>query len=135
MIVDYADPAAAWYADGFAFGLHPLRAGDLLPAADPAAPLQLEHVGGGAARSGLARFAKCGGQREPDSDPESGQVRASGPDAADARGDDRYAGKLWYLVRGPGRAYCGHGRIRTVLVDGPLHGQTLLEWKAKRWPA
>ena len=36
-IVDYADPAAPWYQDGFSFGLRPVRVGDVQLAGPPAA--------------------------------------------------------------------------------------------------
>ncbi|HEX4142170.1 MAG TPA: PSD1 and planctomycete cytochrome C domain-containing protein [Pirellulales bacterium] len=126
VIVDYADPAAPWYADGFAFGLHPVRSGDVLPAADPAAPLRLSTFV--AARRdpawlGLKNAADC----ENDFD-RLGQWDRSGqtlrtPEVM------LESGKLWYLVRGPGRAYAVVNSH--MLVHGPLHGQTLLEWKAK----
>ena len=38
-------------------------------------------------------------------------------------------GKLWYLVRGPGRAFATVDSH--VVVDGPLHGETLLQWSGK----
>ncbi len=126
VIVDYADPAARWYADGFAFGLHPARPGDLLPAADAAAPLRLVTVS--AARRdpawlGLQNapgaeldFDRVGKQERP------GQTLRT-PEVTLA------SGKLWYRVRGTGRAYAVVNSH--LLVSGPLHGQTLLEWQTK----
>jgi hypothetical protein len=126
VIIDYADPAAAWYADGFAFGLHPLRPGDVLPAADRAAPLRLS-------KSAAARRdpAWLGLQNGPDCENDFdrlGQWERAGQTVRTPE-VTLGSGKLWYRVRGAGRAYTV---VNThFLVHGPLHAQTLFEWQAK----
>jgi Protein of unknown function (DUF1553)/Protein of unknown function (DUF1549)/Planctomycete cytochrome C len=126
VIVDYSQGAPPWYADGFAFGLHPIRPGDVLPAADPAAPLRL-NVLGGARRDPAWIGLKNAAGVELDYErlghwDRAGQILRT-PEV------NLKSGKLWYLVRGPGRAYAPVNSH--LLVEGPLHAQTLLEWQGE----
>ena len=129
MIVDYSDPAARWIADGFALGLHPVRPGDLLPAADPTAPLRLSTVA--AARRDPAWL---GLQNAPESEVDHRRLGTWERAGQTLRTPEVTlgSGKLWYRVRGPGRAYAVVNSH--LLVDGPLHAQTLLEWPADGKP-
>jgi len=125
VIVDYANPAAPWYADGFAFGLHPVRAGDLISAADATAPLRLNTIA--AARRdpawlGLQNAPGCEKDYE-----RLGQWDRAGQTLRTPE-VTLGSGMVWYRVRGAGRAYAVVNSH--LLVSGPLHGQTLLEWPA-----
>ncbi len=102
---------------------------------DPAVPLRLITVA--AARRDPAWLGlTLAADSEIDSTPRMAQVPRSGQMLRTP--ETRLgAGRLWYLVRGPGRAYAA---VQSHLViDGPLHSQTLLEWKAEddawRWIA
>ena len=128
MIVDYADPAAPWYADGFAFGLHPRAAGRLAAGGRSGGAAAVEQVSAAARRDpawlGLKKRADS---RTIDSE-RLGQWERAGQTLRTPE-VTLGSGKLWYLVRGPGRAYAVVEFARWS--HGPLHGQTLLEWKAK----
>ncbi len=126
VIVDYSQANTPWYADGFAFGLHPVRPADLLPADDPAAPLRLCVVGGARRDPAWIGLKNAAGV-ELDYErlghwERAGQILRT-PEV------NLQSGKLWYLVRGPGRAYAPVNSH--LLVEGPLHAQTLLEWPGK----
>ncbi|HTU26207.1 MAG TPA: PSD1 and planctomycete cytochrome C domain-containing protein [Pirellulales bacterium] len=125
VIADYAAASTPWYANGFSFGLRPVRPGDILPAADANSPLRLA-TWGAAARDPAWFGLKTVAGNEVDYGTlgkwdRAGQTLRT-PETTLA------TGKLWYLVRGAGRAYAVVNSH--LMVDGPLHGQTLLEWKA-----
>jgi hypothetical protein len=125
VVVDYNDPKAEWIVDGYAFGLRPVRAGELSLRTDGQAPLVAE-----VAQYGMAR-------RDPRW---KGLTRAPGTQA-ESQTLSRFEAPgqmlrtptfeithdtVAYLVQGGGRAYACVDSHR--LVAGPLHGQTVTEW-------
>ncbi len=119
--------------DGFAFGLRPARPGDLAVSGEAGHPQLALTRTASARRDPAFRTLTLSPRTERDHGrlgvwDRSGQtLRTPGFTVG--------SGNLWYLVRGPGRAYAavnGH-----LLVAGPLHGKVFTEWnqgeKTWRW--
>ncbi len=142
-IVDYADPKAPWFQDGFGFGLRPIRAGELLisdtpdgkvdalaPALQLAPSLQLA-TASYAQRDLAWKNIKLASGTDRDYGTLGGWDRVGctlrTPEAIIA------SGKVWYLVKGSGRVYAVVNSH--LIVGGPLHGAVLREWKgdANKW--
>ncbi|HEY1783891.1 MAG TPA: DUF1549 domain-containing protein, partial [Pirellulales bacterium] len=136
-IVDYADPAAPWFQDGFGFGSGPIRSGELLlaakpdePADAPLTPLQLA-TGGYAQRDPAWSRLKLAPGTERDYGGLGNWDRAGctlrTPEVTLG------SGRVWFLVKGSGRVYAVVNSH--LIVGGPLHGAVLKEWKgdAKSW--
>lgn len=128
VIVDYSrDGAGQWYHDGFAFGQRPVRPGDVVlgdSVEQPVAEVVSYHA---ARRDAAWNGLKPAGGVEPEAGGLGGWNRAGRtirtPKVA------LQSGKLFYLVRGAGRAYAAVDSHLVVL--GPLHGRTLIEWELK----
>ena len=123
----------ARFQDGFAFGLRPVRPGDLVPGGDgPPAPAGL--VTTAAARRdpafrhldlapGVQRdYGRLGGWERAGQTLRTPEVTLG-------------SGRLWYLARGAGRVYAAVNSH--LMIAGPLHGALLTEWtdgqKGWRW--
>jgi hypothetical protein len=120
VVVDYARGRAGdWIADGFAFGLGPVRPGDLRLGTDPAWPVV--RVFDRAAAEKDPAWDRLSLAPDAETDPGAlGAVVRSGR-TLHTPSFDVTTGKVYYLVRGTGQAYaavCSHG-----LISGPLHGQ------------
>ena len=134
VIIDYAQATPEqWFADGFTFGLRPVRPGDFLLSADPQTPLANFVTRGAARRDPAWNSLKVGGGTEKDHGGLGGWDRA-GRTIRTPKVTLK-SGKLWYLVRGALRSYAvvdSH-----LVVAGPLHGRVLGTWKTKndnwRW--
>jgi cytochrome c553 len=126
VLVDYSTLRAEdWMQDGFTFGTGPARAGDVELSADPARPLRGVVTRGAARRDPvwLELSAPAGTQSEP---------AAFGAWSRPGRTlrtptFELQSGKLHYLVSGAGFVYAVVDSHR--LIQGPLHGRLLLEWK------
>ena len=118
LVVDYTQtPAKHWYQDGFSFGLRPARAGEF-------------RMGGSAAQP-LPGFITEGGAWWDDAW-KNLKVTASEKDNGGIGGWERgeqtlrtpeftlKTGRLWYLIKGGGRAYAPVDSH--LVVVGPLHG-------------
>ncbi|MCA1685485.1 MAG: DUF1553 domain-containing protein, partial [Planctomycetia bacterium] len=131
VVVDYGEvESLTRLQDGFAFGLRPVRPGDLRLSRDPLAGL----FDTAAARRDPA-FRSLTLDREAERDhgrlgtwDRSGQTLRT-PEFTIG------SGRLWYLARGAGRAYAAVNAH--LLIAGPLHGKLLTEWtdggKGWRW--
>ena len=134
LIVDFATVGRLEQAqNGFAFGLEPVRTGDL----------RVEE-NGGSLRIGL--FDRSAASCDPiwkHLKLDEGTQRDLGRLGTWDRSGQTLrtpefrinSGTLWYLARGAGRAYaCVNSHL---LINGPLHGELLNEWsegrKAWRW--
>jgi Protein of unknown function (DUF1553)/Protein of unknown function (DUF1549)/Planctomycete cytochrome C len=128
VIVDYATAGPGqWYADGFSFGLRPVRTGDVLLSKDPQNPIA-GIVDGGAARRDSAWYGlKLAEGTERDYGTMGGWDRPGR--TLRTRKVTLKSGRLWYRAKGAGRAYAvvdSH-----LVVAGPLHGRVLMEWDGK----
>jgi cytochrome c553 len=119
VVVDYATAGAdAWMPDGTTFGPRPTRRGDLKLLGDAAHPA-LSFVDQAAAEHDLAwpKLALAPGvQNEP------AVLGAAGIRAGRTIRTPTFTvttGKVFYLVRGTGRAYIGVAQH--AMIDGPLH--------------
>jgi Protein of unknown function (DUF1549)/Protein of unknown function (DUF1553)/Planctomycete cytochrome C len=126
VIVDFARvKPEEWIQDGSTFGLRPLRAGELIPGPDAAHPLFGVSTRGAAVRGPIWRgmhaatdsrdYGVLGNWDRAEQTLKTREFRLGAP-------------ALWYLVKGSGRAYAvvdSH-----LMVNGPLHGALLLEWRA-----
>jgi hypothetical protein len=147
LIVDYADPRAPWFEDGFGFGLGPIRTGDLLLGAKPdgAKPDGAKPNGGADAPAPPLQLATAGyAERDlawkglklaPGTERDYGGLGNWDRAGCTLRTPEATlgTGKVWYLVKGSGRVYAVVNSH--LIVGGPLHGAVLKEWKgdANNW--
>ena len=128
VVVDYAKPGAKdWVQDGWSFGPRPAQPGEIL-----FGPSEQQPLAGIVARPAAVRdpawsaLAPKGVER--DGGPLGGWERSGQtlrtPDVT------LTAGSLWYLVRGPVRAYANVASH--LIIQGPLHGSLLKEFKDDR---
>ena len=128
MVVDYAKPGPKdWVQDGWSFGPRPAQPGEILLGLSEQQPLA-GIVSRPAAVRDLAWSALATQGVERDGGPlgtweRSGQTLRT-PDVT------LTAGSLWYLVRGPVRAYANVASH--LVIQGPLHGALLREFKDDR---
>ncbi len=125
IVVDYTTGTATnWYQDGFSFGLRPTRAGELRFAGngDQAVPRFITQTG--AWWDDAWKNLKVVG-----SDKDGGKLGEweRGEQTLRTPEFTLKTGRLWYLVKGSGRAYSPVNSHLVVI--GPLHGATLREWK------
>ncbi len=131
IVADYTRAnATPWMQDGFSFGQRPLRAGDPIFGGSADQPLLGITVRGAAVRdaawNSLATknvtrdHGKLGTWERSEQTLRTPDVTLAGE-------------RLWYLVKGAGRAYAAVNSH--LIVAGPLHGALLKEWKAEgdRW--
>ncbi len=116
-VVDYAKARPGeWIADS-AFGPGPVRPGDVILGGDPDRPLRV-------VERGAAEVDRAWGglKAAPDTETEVGAL-AGPPRAGRTLRTPTFTvnpGRVFYLVRGAGRAYAAVGQH--VLISGPLHG-------------
>ncbi len=128
VVVDYAQPGAKdWVQDGWSFGARPAQPGEILLGTSEQQPLAGIASRPAAVRD-LAWSALATKGVERDGGPlgtweRSGQTLRT-PDVT------LTAGSLWYLVRGPVRAYANVASH--LIIQGPLHGALLREFKDDR---
>ena len=120
VILDFDAPAPAgtWYSDGVAFGLNPVRVGQILTGSRSDQPLE------GIADRSMARRDPLYKDLKPTPGNEAdvgllGEWHRSGQSIR-TQTVTLKNGKLWYLVRGAGRAYAVVDSHLVIL--GPLHG-------------
>jgi cytochrome c553 len=128
VLVDYAKPGPMdWVQDGWVFGLWPAAPGEVILGESENQPLAGVVSRASAVRDpAWNRLAAKGVERDVGTLGEwerSGQTLRT-PDVTLA------AGSLWYLVRGPVRAYAAVDSH--TLIKGPLHGALLREFKDDR---
>ena len=128
VLVDYSRPGPNdWVQDGWAFGSRPAQPGEIIFGDSEQRPLAGLVTRAAAVRDpAFNRLAAKGVERDVGTlgDWErSGQTLRT-PDAT------LTAGSLWYLVRGPVRAYAAVDSH--LIVRGPLHGALLKEFKDDR---
>ena len=128
VVVDYAKPGPKdWVQDGWSFGARPAQPGEILLGTSEQQPLAGIASRPAAVRD-LAWSALATKGVERDGGPlgtweRSGQTLRT-PDVS------LTAGSLWYLVRGPVRAYANVASH--LIIQGPLHGALLREFKDDR---
>ena len=122
--------ATPWMQDGFSFGPRPLRAGDPIFGSGADRPLL-----GIAARSAAVRDAAWKSFTAKNAERDYGKLGEWERSEQTLRTPDvTLAGeRLWYLVKGAGRAYAAVNSH--TLVHGPLHKALFKEWKTdgNRW--
>ena len=126
IVVDYTlGTTSQWYQDGFSFGLRPARAGELRIAGSAEKPLVNFITQTGAWWDEAWKKLKVAGSEKDGGklgEWERGEQTLRTPEFT------LKAGRLWYLVKGSGRAYSPVNSHLVVI--GPLHGATLREWKS-----
>ncbi len=135
VVVDYraANPAD-WMPDGVSFGPGPVRAGEIRFGSDPARPIAALYEQAAAEKDPTWDRLKL----RPGSELDPGALGAlvrSGRSLC-TPSFVLTTGKLFYLVRGTGRAYAAVDSH--ALIAGPLHGRLLNHFKAGnqfRWVA
>jgi hypothetical protein len=127
VIVDYAKPGPeGWCADGFAFGLGPVRPGDV-------------SVGGTPERPALALCERAAAEKDPAWDrlrPAAGAENEPGALAGVLRSGRTLltpsfrikGGKVYCRVRGQGQVYAAVDDH--VMIAGPLHGKLVQPFNA-----
>jgi cytochrome c553 len=128
VVVDYAQPGPKdWGQDGWSFGPRPAQPGEILFGPNEQQPLA-GIVSRPAAVRDTAWSALAPKGVERDGGPLGGWERSGQtlrtPDVT------LTAGSLWYLVRGPVRAYANVASH--LIIQGPLHGSLLREFKDDR---
>lgn len=133
VVIDYNDPTAEFITDGFAFGLRPVRQGELLVRTHGDGKLVAAVQQHGAAQ----RDTRWKGlTRAPGTQPDSGQLgrfETAGQTLRTPTFEITHD-KVAFLVQGAGRAFAAVDSHR--LINGPLHGQTITEWEnavTPRW--
>ncbi len=127
IVADYTRTGATpWMQDGFSFGQRPLHAGDPIFGGTADQPLL-----GIAVRAAAVRDAAWKSLATKGVERDVGTLGAWERSEQTLRTPDvKLAGeRLWYLVKGAGRAYAAVDSH--LIVRGPLHGALLKEWKAK----
>jgi len=128
VLVDYAQPGPKdWVQDGWAFGTRPAQPGEIIFGDSEQRPLAGLVTRASAVRDpAFNRLAAKGVERDVGTLGEwerSGQTLRT-PDTT------LTANSLWYLVRGPVRAFATVDSH--TLIKGPLHGALLREFKDDR---
>jgi hypothetical protein len=127
ILVNYLDPQAPWFQDGFAFGPRPAQAGEVRLGNVPDQPFAgVVQLGAAELDSAWPRMKIAGG-----SDKDHGGLGnwdRSGQTLRTAEVTLK-SGNVWYLVRGSGRAYAAVNSH--LVIAGPLHGAVLREWDGK----
>jgi len=128
VLVDYANPGPKdWVQDGWAFGTRPAQPGEIIFGDSAERPLTGLVTRAAAVRDpAFNRLAAKGVERDVGTLGEwerSGQTLRT-PDTT------LTANSLWYLVRGPVRAYAAVDSH--LIIKGPLHGALLREFKDER---
>jgi cytochrome c553 len=130
VVVDYGHPGPEdWIQDGFSF--IPVRPGDVRLGTDTDRPIVSVFT------EGAARVDRTwdGLTVAPDTERDPGKVQwIQAGHTLSTRSFTLNAGKLYYLVRGSGRAYASVNGHR--MIAGPLHGALVREWgggEAPHW--
>ncbi len=125
VVVDYTRVDVPFYQDGISFGLRPTHAGDLRFGTRPEQPLVGLHEYSAATRDMLAPDLRLIGDRDHGG---LGGWERSGRTIRTPE-TTLTEPKLWYLVRGSGRAYATVNSH--LIIAGPLHGHVLMQWDGK----
>ena len=133
VVADYSpgsDSRTPWLQDGFSFGRQPLACGEAIPGVSPEHPVMALST-----RAAAWRLPFWNGLSVEGGDRDTGRLGQWERSEQTLRSPDFRLGhgKLWYLVRGAGRAYaCVDSHL---MVNGPLHGALLHEWRVPtdRW--
>ncbi len=126
VVVDYRKAAAAdWMPDGVTFGSGPVRPGEVRFSADPARPITAlcEHTAAESDPTWDRLRLAPGSELDPG-------VLGAVPRAGRSLRTPGFAlttGKVYYLVRGSGRAYAAVDSH--ALIAGPLHGRLITTFK------
>jgi hypothetical protein len=124
VLVDYRTADEPWLPDGFAFGPGPRQLGEMRLGSEAARPIEI--CCEPAAWYDPAYNAL---QIAADNEGEPGQVNwVQAGRTLRTRTFTPQQGRLFYLVRGGGRAYAAVDLHR--MVNGPLHGQLVRGWEA-----
>ena len=125
IIVDYAKSGPdEWFQDGYSFGLRPVKQGEPIVGISPEKPLL-----GFVTRTGAQRGEAWKNLAVQGADRDVGGLGGWERSEQTLRTRDftLKASNLWYLVRGPLRAYAAVDSH--LIVQGPLHGALLREVK------
>lgn len=125
IVVDYTRADAPFYQDGVAFGLRPTQVGDLRFGSRIEQPLAGLHEFAAATRDVLVPDLRLKGDRDHGG---LGSWERTGRTIRTPE-TTLIEPKLWYLVRGGGRAYATVNSH--LVIAGPLHGQLLMQWDGK----
>jgi len=133
VVADYSsgsDSKTPWLQDGFSFGRQPVARGEAILGVSPEHPVVALST-----RAAAWRLPFWNGLSVEGGDRDTGRLGQWERSEQTLRSPDFRLGhgKLWYLVRGAGRAYaCVDSHL---MVNGPLHGALLHEWRVPtdRW--
>jgi hypothetical protein len=125
IVADYTrDGVTPWLQDGFSFGLHASHAGDPIFGSTVAQPLL-----GIRSRSAAFRDNAWASLAVKNGEHDMGKLGSWDRSEKTLRTPEitLTEGKLWYLVKGAGRAYVVVNSH--LLINGPLHATLLYGWK------
>ena len=128
VVVDYAKPGPKdWVQDGWSFGARPAQPGEILLGTSEQQPLA-----GIASRPAAVRDTAWSALAPKGVERDGGPLGTWERSGQTLRTPDvtLTAGSLWYLVRGPVRAYANVASH--LVIQGPLHGSLLREFKDDR---
>ncbi|MBM4071468.1 MAG: DUF1553 domain-containing protein [Planctomycetes bacterium] len=121
VIVDYANPGMeGWLPDGFAFGLRPVRVGEVVGQSS----IRFADRAAAVSDPAFARLRLAAGS-ENDPGALGGPARAGRTIRTPTFAVK--SGRVHYLVKGAGRAYAAVEAH--VMISGPLHGQLMRSFK------
>ncbi len=127
ILVEYLQPDAPWFQDGFSFGPRPVQEGDVRLGNSPDQPLAGVVQLGAAELDSFWPGMKVAGGTDKDHGG-LGNWDRTGQTLRTAEVTLK-AGTVWYLVRGSGRAYAAVNSH--LVIAGPLHSAVLKEWDGK----
>ncbi len=127
ILVNYLEPDAPWFQDGFSFGPRPVQPGEVRLGNSPDQPFAgVVQFGAAELDSFWPRMKVAGG-----TDKDHGGLGNWDRMGQTLRSSEvtLKSGQAWYLVRGSGRAYAAVNSH--LVIAGPLHGVVLKEWDGK----
>ncbi len=130
VVIDYTTgTTTSWFQDGYSFGPRPLRVGELRFGATPEQPLD-----GLVSEPAAYRDPVWKNLRAPKNEKDHGKLGQWDRSEQTLRTPSFAitSGTVWYLVRGAGRAYAAVNSH--LIVAGPLHAATLMEWRDNKDP-
>lgn len=126
IMVDYAKlPPTDWLPDGDAFGLAPVRPGDVRFGSDPSRPIERIFDYAAAEKDPTWDRLKLAPGAENDPGPLGGAIRAGRTLRTPTF--PLTTGRLFYLVKGNGRIYASVDSH--AMINGPLHGKVVQNFK------
>jgi hypothetical protein len=126
VVIDYRKPSPDWMPDGVIFGPGPVRPGEVRLDSEGQHPILTICEGGAAAKDPTWDVLKPA--RGAETDPGALGTLVSAGRTLRTPNFTITRGKVFYRVRGRGRAYAAVSQH--VMINGPLHGELILPLEA-----